>query len=206
MEFRLIYEGALPAASQTATRASDKHRMRRVFHEQLKHLWKVQQPLSRWCNQVVAASNSPTGNQITVLQSIAHQHSLDGYHFAPIVTQGLSLSCELDILFLRRDEPGKIMTGRDGGDVDNRLKVLFDALRKPKVSQEINGVPPGLDEDPFFVLLEDDSLIRKITVTTDRLLTAHAHENNKNNVHLVIAVNVRPVSVSRHLSNLEFLG
>jgi hypothetical protein len=56
----------------------------------------------------------------------------------------------------------------NGGDIDNRVKVL-------KVPRECNEIPkeqgPEKDEEPFFCLLEDDSLITKVAITTDRLLT-----------------------------------
>jgi len=62
-------------------------------------------------------------------------------------------------------------TFASGGDIDNRLKTLFHAL---KVSSEPTALPigatPQLDETPFFVLLEDDSLITRISVDVDRLL------------------------------------
>jgi hypothetical protein len=35
----------------------------------------------------------------------------------------------LNILFLRADIPGKVV---QSGDIDNRLKTLFDALRMPQ--------------------------------------------------------------------------
>jgi hypothetical protein len=47
-------------------------------------------------------------------------------------------SCSIDILFLHRDAPGRIV--RSGGDIDNRIKVLFDALRVPDVC---HGLPPA---------------------------------------------------------------
>jgi hypothetical protein len=37
----------------------------------------------------------------------------------------LNLLCTLDILFLHPDKPGNLWTG----DVDNRIKALFDSLR-----------------------------------------------------------------------------
>jgi hypothetical protein len=204
VEFRLIYNGRLPAASASDTRSVDKHRIRKELHKQLKELWKVCPPLSEWSVQKVPAQNSPTGKESTVLQVIAHNWQRNGFRFAPIVTEGHALACELSVLFLRRDAPGKVIT--QGGDIDNRIKVLFDALRMPKDGSEIGGAVPDADEDPFFVLLEDDALITKISVTTDRLLTPLLSSDSKHDVHLIIGVKVKVITVSRYLSNLEFLN
>jgi hypothetical protein len=64
----------------------------------------------------------------------------------------LSLACGLDILFLRRDMPGVPLI-HSGGDIDNRLKTLFDALKIPESCAEIENYTKEADEDPFFVLL-----------------------------------------------------
>jgi hypothetical protein len=57
-----------------------------------------------------------------------------------------------------------------GGDIDNRLKTLFDALRMPNNLSETGNQKPDENETPFFVLLEDDSLISELRVVTDQLL------------------------------------
>jgi hypothetical protein len=44
---------------------------------------------------------------------------------------------------------------------------------------ELGGASATPDEDPFFCLLEDDSLITEVNITTDRLLTSatsHIHD------------------------------
>ena len=70
---------------------------------------------------------------------------------------------------LRPEPPGSIIT--QGGDIDNRLKTLFDALKVPKESLAIPPEDKPKDvETPFFCLLEDDNLITKVSVVTDRLL------------------------------------
>src|SRR6266849_6098917 len=54
---------------------------------------------------------------------------IGGKQFVPLVRQSLALACSLDILFLRREEPGSLIL--QGGDIDNRIKTLFDALKMP---------------------------------------------------------------------------
>src|ERR1017187_1955041 len=75
----------------------------------------------------------------------------------------------------------------DSRVIDNRIKVLFDGLRMPKASNEIDGAPQE-GEDPFYCLLEDDSLITRVNVTTDRLLTPKADDERIHDVMLVIHV------------------
>lgn len=78
------------------------------------------------------------------------------------------LIANIDIIFLRSEPPGSIVTK---GDIDNRIKTLIDSLRKPAPSEVPEDDAPKDDEIPYFYcLLEDDSLITSLAVTTDRLL------------------------------------
>jgi hypothetical protein len=98
---------------------------------------------------------------------------------------------------MRKEEPGSLIL--QGGDIDNRLKTLFDGLRVPSEA-EVKAAKPEMQ--PFYCLLEQDSLITGVKVRTDRLLTApggDAHE-----VHLIIEVTVRVLRMS--WENLGFLG
>ena len=100
-----------------------------------------------------------------------------GYRWLPIVTRANGLICEVEVLLKRRSEPGEIfVSGDDGGDLDNRLKILLDGLRMPLSPTECPGnqYGPG-DRDGQWVelitLLEDDSLISKITIEARQLNT-----------------------------------
>jgi hypothetical protein len=109
------------------------------------------------------------------------------YRFVPLVSPELHLICELRIFLLKPEPPGTIIT--QAGDIDNRLKTLFDALRVPTAGEIPSKLEPHPDEDPFFCLLENDSLISKISVETDRLLT---RTSTSTEVHLDIQVTTRP--------------
>lgn|SRR2546425_4871760 len=119
---------------------------------------------------------------------LAEEYTRCGFRFVPLVRKDSAFSCSLDILFLRRDNPGNLVCS--GGDIDNRIKVLFDALRIIDNRSELgtaNPIPaPG--EDPFFCLLEDDNLITDVKITTDRLLVPVQSEENIHDVELVIHV------------------
>ncbi len=108
------------------------------------------------------------------------------FRFVPLVINGprLQLICHLDILFLRYDEPGEIFTG---GDIDARIKVLFDALSVP---QQVDGAPKGDDEDPMFVLLEDDKLITELSIRTEKLWRPKEPTETDKSVELTIGVTV----------------
>lgn len=202
MEFRLVFIGDLPSHNEARPRASEKHLIRKSFHHQLKNLWDIKPPMSRWKTQVVAAANSPSGIQSTVLQVMADQHNEYGFRFVPLATKQRSLHCEINILFLRKDQPGGIVSAH--GDIDNRLKLIFDGLRKP---DNANEIPKGCDfdgDDPVFVLLEDDRLITKVSITTDRLLES-SPASGPNHAHVIVGVKIAVVDVSPMLSNLEFL-
>lgn len=189
MQFRLVYQGKLHAASPNDTRVKEKHIIRKSLHRQLSELWKVQ----LWLR---GASHH---------KEVLDRFARCGYRFVPLICGGggphifrQPVMCALDILFLRRDQPGDLV--RSGGDIDNRIKVLFDALRMPQDCNELCGELPSADEDPFFVLLEDDRLITEIKITTDRLLTPIGEDERLNDVHLII--HVRTLIESTNMSQV----
>lgn len=173
MEFRLIYQGPLPSAGAGKRRAVDKHAIRQQLHPQLRELWRTHRRLSNYTSNGHAFKDHITLHRF-------------GYRFVPLISEYLGLVCSLDVIFLRRDEPGNLIQG--GGDIDNRIKVLFDALRMPQSVEELAGATPSTDQEPFYCLLEDDRLITEVKVTTDRLLTPPMASESQNDVHLVMRV------------------
>ena len=132
MYFRLIYKGKLPAVSKSAkgTRVEDKHRIRKTLHPQLRELWKS----DRILRSVMEAKK----NGRPLFELLADDYAKCGYRFLPLVGSPASdEACSLDILFLRRDQPGALV--KHGGDIDNRIKVLLDALRMPDECHEVCG-------------------------------------------------------------------
>lgn len=203
VQFRLIYQGRLPAQSQTDCRTKEKHEIRKVLHKQLRQLWDKHPFLSEKKETLISdmyPSGTPpsitggthcdhTGRnppRRSVVDLMADNYAKCGYRFVPLVSSYDGVACALDILFLRRDDPGNLI--QSGGDIDNRIKVLFDALRIPRGCQELAGQNPTEDENPFFCLLEDDRLITEVKVTTDRLLLPPGEGDHLNDVHLVIHV------------------
>ena len=158
MEFTLYYRGPLKSNGGR----DEKHRLRQYFHKQLKKLWN-QLPLSEQSYLLY----DPGPYAVSAIKGVG------AFRFASLVNKSLHLIAELRITLLQPGQPGFIK----GGDVDNRLKTLFDALRVPEESELPNNVQPGPEENPFFCLLEDDKLITSISVATDRLLDPSANED-----------------------------
>jgi len=178
MEFRLIYEGHLLGASKSDTRSKHKLDIRRKFHAQLKVLWEKNSALSEWPSWEI-------NNRRRMRDRLAGHFILNGVGYVPLVWDGLGAACRLDILMLRPEMPGQTLLR--SGDIDNRLKTLFDALRIPQAGEESEKPEDG--RNPFYCLLQDDKLINHLSVTTDLLL----EEVNPNDVKLIITVNIWPI-------------
>jgi hypothetical protein len=82
------------------------------------------------------------------------------------------------------------------GDIDNRIKTLFDALRMPQNEAELGGHHAQEGEDPFYCLLEDDSLIDHAEIEADTLLEPVSRELNRNDARVVLTVSLRPIRVT----------
>lgn len=98
--------------------------------------------------------------------------------------------------------PGMLMKS---GDIDGRMKTLFDALRMPDNKGELGGYDlPLPGEQPFYVLLQDDKLISHISIATDMLLQSTKANAGVNDARIVIAVTLKPVNQGWH--NINFGG
>lgn len=185
VNFRLTYYGPLKAQSQSETRRAEKHRIRSVFNRQLRNFIdsKKAEFLTPEIRRYMSAKEDV---ELTVKRG-------DAAYFA-IVRERLNLVCDLDILFLRRENPGQLISG--GGDIDNRIKVLFDALRIPQDDNEVRGLPSQAEGELFLCLVEDDRLITGFRVTTDRLLEAAASDREENDVQLIINVEVKATKLT----------
>jgi hypothetical protein len=208
MEFRLLYSGYLPPDSENRSMLGIKHDIRREFLPQLKQLWQVHPNLQRYLQMRggYAADNAQNPSESEVMEaglfSLADANRINGFRFVPLIEERFCLACSVDVLFLRVGGPGSLIKN---GDIDNRVKTLFDALKMPK-ENELGGLSPQDGEDPFYCLFEDDKLISEVRVTTDRLLWPldKVLRGRKFNAHLVIsikAVPTQPTSQSWIFSN-----
>ncbi len=207
MEFRLTYAGPLPATqgnkvgSPRSPKLQQKHAIRQKLHPQLKRLWDITPFLSTGGRSGPSAIVTEDSTDVPPhdVASLAAKYSLYGWNFVPLVTEDLNLICGIDILFLRPQTPGQVISA---GDLDNRLKTLFDALRIPVPEERYSGRVPEDDEKPLFCLLADDKLITKVSVETDQLLEFVGSSPNDGDVRLVITVRLRPYEM--HLGNMQW--
>jgi hypothetical protein len=222
MRFRLTYEGELKATQRDAADeqikpdrlAEHKMMIRRNFHRQLRHLWdtnkflrehKINPDVDLW------SKITPGSGELWVTDKerlrpmrevIPLSYQYNGFKYPPLVRSKWSLLCSLEIIFLRRDIPGSIISA---GDIDNRIKTLIDSLRIPKNRNELpTNVTPEADEHPFYVLLEDDNQVSGLAVETDTLLDPPRGPAafDQREVKLIITVDIRPYDVN--MFNLSF--
>jgi len=212
MRFTLTYDGPLPPSGN---RPKPKYAwlIRKEIHAQLDALWQSSEVLRR----LPHVTKVPT-DQGYMHMELHHSHPKDtgnpklkdehvdlcapidsfGNPVLPLVRDSLATTCGLNILLLRQEEPGNLFS--QSGDIDNRVKTLFDGLRAPKYCEEWKGqndVP-----NPLYCLLEDDSLITDYSLKTDRLLPSK--DTDPKDVRLVIEVKVRASIVKSY--NLPLIG
>lgn len=192
LKFRLTYEGVLYGASNGNKRGAHKQAIRRYFHPQLKQLWESSSLFKHVLIEMApenkfipAGKTGPFG-----LEQLADRGRMGNFRFVPMVKEGFYLWCGLEILFLRPGRAGRVFKS---GDIDNRVKTILDALKRPRDLQDIESDSPVNCEDPFFCLLEDDSLIAKLSVDTDELLgIVGGGPPCENDARLIITVTLRP--------------
>lgn len=213
MKFTITYDGELPSAGNRNSRVAEKWDIRKAIHPQLVELWTTNTELQRLAVRQVPLDTGgywavETHHLFTTAPSTGTFEKIEGYYHLcapiavrglnciPLVRESLALACGLDILFLRKEEPGKLIS--QGGDIDNRLKTLFDALRMP-TPDDFNGSEGELPND-LYCLLESDSLINDFSVRTARLLTRPGASASE--VRLVIDVTVRVMQVRTYNMSL----
>jgi hypothetical protein len=197
VNFRLTYDGPLKAAGQSEGRRKEKQAIREVFSRQLLQL--------HFAKDDFFDPAMKTLNAFTPEEGAPLIRRGDFYFFA-VVKERLHLVCDLDILFLRRDNPGQLISG--GGDLDNRIKVLFDALRVPQDDNEVRDFGPAAGspmQGKFMLCLtEDDKLITGFRLTTDRLLEPAMSERDENNVRLIINVEIKATKMT--IENMAYFS
>lgn len=199
VRFTLTYDGPLPSGGNSS-HLPIKQKIRQALHPQIRNVWR----------------NYPAFDENELLQLMVREQAglfhRGRFTFVPVVCRHLHLFCDLDILLLRRESPGAIV---HRGDLDNRLKILFDALRAPRELGELKGLkyprPKGRPmtlrsgrlPPPFFCLLEDDALIAGLKVDTAQLFEP-ANSHNQNHVRVLIRVLVKLSRLTK--ANMAFIG
>jgi hypothetical protein len=203
MKFRLTYEGILKSSGNKSN-LDNVHAIRKQLHPQLRRLWHTQPNLLQWreYNKERYGQRPGYDDYPPMWEHYANIYDRFGYRFAPLATEEAQVSVGVDILLLRTAKPGGLV---DSGDIDGRVKTLFDGLCMPRHQQQVQ-VPPAQGENPFFVLLEDDRLISRVSVETDDLLQPTPlalGEYSPNDSRVVMTVTLTPYNVV--MGNLLFL-
>jgi hypothetical protein len=177
LKFTLYYRGPIGS-----NKLEHKHAIRRVFHEQLKELWEQHRGL--------AFLSDPSHRHRHKKEPQISSNNLYGsaYNWLYLIGEAHGISCSLDITFLRRGSPGRII--RHGGDLDNKLKTLIDALKVPTHMEEHPKTPAKDDENPYFCVMQDDQYIDSIKIKSGRLLapSASSPEDRPDDVIVLIEV------------------
>ena len=197
MEFDLKYRGLLPAATSNNKRVPEKHTIRQSVREQLEILWAKDSRFAK-IDPSKLQRGTKEGGRFNVQRPIGdvpaawlYHHPVRDIQFVPLITHVREARCRLAVRLFRRQPPGEIIAR--GGDLDNRLKTLFDALRMPHNADELpEGVPLG--PSPFLCLLDDDALITKVSIETFGLLTPPRPGEDADYVELDVGVEVVPVT------------
>lgn len=211
MKFTLIYDGDLPA-SGNKSKPEEASKIRNELHHQLADLWDshvVFRQLARtartvpnpgagywvgekpiWSPSKLPDWNDPIPPLLEGQTDFCAAIPVPNVgSFIPIVRNSLHLACAVDILFLRHEEPYNLM--RQGGDLDGRIKTLFDGLKMPDPKNQYVGLTPTAD--PLYVVLEDDALISDISVRSGRLLGNRTKDRHR--VRLTIDVTIKVLRV-----------
>lgn len=169
MELTLFYRGEVLSSGNTKgeglSKRRHKHALRKAFANQLERVRGNPLPLFDFGKLVEKGDKK--------------------IKYWARVTRANSSLAEVDIFMLRPEPPGSIV--QQGGDIDNRLKTILDALRIPTFEElppeEVDAMAqPG---KTFCCVLEDDSLITAVSVRTDRLLDVDPGSNPHEAVVLI---------------------
>lgn len=208
MKFTLIYDGDLPAGD--SSRAVYASKIRNELHHQMADLWDshvvfralrhtARNPIYRYeapirpnhekIRKLMEFEGDPPPLEPGQIDYCAPIEIAGVGRFMPLVRHSLYLACGIDILFLRHEEPFKLM--KEGGDLDNRIKTLFDGLKMPNPKDKYVGEEPTADL--LYVVLEDDALISDISIKSGRLLGNRAKD--KHAVRLTIDITLKVLRV-----------
>jgi hypothetical protein len=162
----LSYRGELKSNAD----AGSKHKLRLHFHPQLKRAilgspyFLAHKETWVWPDMLesFAEMNGKTLNGHRFL-------SLAGDHVVGVDTSRRTNSTvELDVLILSPGPPGSLLNRN--GDIDNRLKTLFDALQVPDSEQSKKLASEDIPDGLVVCLMADDLLVTDVRVSTGELL------------------------------------
>jgi hypothetical protein len=200
--FSLQFKGPLHSdqTSNGARRRRELHSIRHAFHFQLLRVWQLTSLLRQFSTDNF--DGLPYRGQIYDFpDDDGKPLRVDPYwgrikrrdvEFVPLVIRAsdISLICELEIrIFWRENRQGGVGRRSDQGfDLDSRLKGLLDALAIPQDNQLPDNIASS--PRPFLCLLENDNLIRRLTVEAQPLGLPPSQDEEPAHVEIEIKVQV----------------
>ena len=182
MKFKLIYYGEL--LINPKRRTHHLHDIRSVLSPQLKRLTEIS-PYTEIRDKLTARG---TGVR-----------EVGGVKFFPIITPELDLLAEIDVQIMHPE-----ILDTPHADIDNRMKTLLDALKRPQNANEVAEATQkevhGKKDNTIYTLLDDDHLVTRLTINTSHLLaepsggllrTKKKSDALDHRLLLIISVNIR---------------
>lgn len=170
MQIFLSYKGV----TSTTGHVAKKFIYRRYFRPQLKEFEKH-----------MVDRNYPIASHFSE-ENLKH---VGDFTFLPLVTSKCNKVIDFKFTFLSHFEPGNGLSFPTG-DTDNHLKALIDGLRMPNNKNEIRQEKPKKGEKIFHCLMEDDGIVRKITIDHQKLLFDGNKKRNMKEVFVLIEANI----------------
>jgi hypothetical protein len=167
MRFSLKYEGELKSTTDRNTRVKHKNRLRWHFSDQLDEL------MMRGDFTRMPRHESDVVKPIDDKGFRIHSTKISGQDFEqvwyiPVIDRTLNISCSLHVRIDRPERPGSLFErgGENGGDLDNRIKTLLDALRVPHNVNEARRSETRPDLNFCVCLFDDDSMVTSLYIET----------------------------------------
>jgi hypothetical protein len=150
LRFALRYSGDLLKSASSNARILEKQELRRRLDPQLRRVWerhpalriidrnKLREPVKihdRW--------DVETTWHDMALHDFLYRRRVGASWFVPLITPSMEVHCHLALRFGRLTKVGTIF---EGGDLDGRLKTLFDALAIPKDDNQLDSNRRMADE------------------------------------------------------------
>ncbi len=182
MKFKLVYTGEL--------KINPKKRSQ--------HLHDIRMALSPQLERLTEISPYNTIKEKMQKRPLKGIREIDGAKFFPIIRPELNLVAELDIQILH---PELLETPR--ADIDNRMKTLLDALKRPQSAHELCE---GINKDEvIYTLLDDDHLVTKMLINTSHLLYKELNPSPNRDYELLIIITVNIKASKGTTDNLAII-
>ena len=164
MRFSLKYEGELKSSNSSKTHVVDKNRLRWHFSGQLQQLF-ARGNFSKFPKVEGVVAGADTGGRIVFSWDV---HSFNGIEFVAVLDRSFQVACSLKIQMDRPERPGSLFqrNGENTGDLDNRVKTLFDSLRMPHNENEVTRDSKNPSRNFCMCLFEDDSMVTELGILT----------------------------------------